>query len=583
MSTVKNITYTKSKKQQSLRINAVVIILFLFISFLDAFLLLRTGKIQGYSDFFFHSFRVQEIFDNLSTGHFTTAIASHTFGKTGVANFLFYPSVFLYPWAFFKVFLPPVTAFYVWYGLITFICLVVSYASMWMYSKDHVRSFIFALIYTLVPYRLYLGTAVFGEFIAYSFLPLFFYGVYSILWRNSKSRSGWIIAAVGISLICYSHILSVFICAEYTVVLVVIYLIQHRGKVDKKIVLDALKSLCLALILCLFILIPFVTDFKNIVLPYSGIWVKSLVGVKQLINTSVTNFVSSQSIGILLLATLFVAWVPLISKKSNDFDLIVFSLAVVSLIMTTKLFPWFIMSNTIMGKVQLAWRYLPYASLFLSVLCSEVARFFNFSTKQIMSLMLSLSFFSFLAFAGMTNNYRTNLSNGTIPTLKTSNPKKFTKLSNPVILNNKNYHNIFEYGATYGEFDYYPSQAMNGATIKSSSVLNHDVVINGKHLIHTTPYSGANELAYRIKVNSLSRVDIPVLSYNHTRLYDNGNEKDFSISPRGTVQTRLSKGVHHLSVRFVLPPIYYVSILITITGWITLIFLVIKRRMNSRE
>lgn len=70
-----------------------------------SFYLARSGKIVMEADFSFHASKVQQIFENLKEGKVFTYIATNTFQHTGVGNFLFYPSVFLYPWAILNFFL----------------------------------------------------------------------------------------------------------------------------------------------------------------------------------------------------------------------------------------------------------------------------------------------------------------------------------------------------------------------------------------------------------------------------------------------------------------------------------------------
>lgn len=90
--------------------------------------------------------------------------------------------------------LSPVNAFYAWYALVTFATATISYFSMKAYSKKSLASFIFSLVYTFAPYRLYLGEAVFGEYLAVTFLPLLFLGIYEVLWGDKKNGTSWLSA-----------------------------------------------------------------------------------------------------------------------------------------------------------------------------------------------------------------------------------------------------------------------------------------------------------------------------------------------------------------------------------------------------
>lgn len=78
----------------------MIVFCFLLITVFMTYPMLWTGNIIVYSDWSFHGMRVEQIFLNMKRSHLLTFIATDTFQHTGVGNFLFYPTVFLYPWAF---------------------------------------------------------------------------------------------------------------------------------------------------------------------------------------------------------------------------------------------------------------------------------------------------------------------------------------------------------------------------------------------------------------------------------------------------------------------------------------------------
>lgn len=143
---------------------------------------IMVGQLGVHSDWSFHSARVQQIYLNLKRGQFLTYIGTDTFSKVGNANFLFYPVVFLYPWAFLKFIFTPITAYliYVWLlfiatGLTAFFC-------MQSFSRGKtLQSFYFSIIYLIAPYHLYLTLTnyVLGEAIAYTFIPIVLLGMYT--------------------------------------------------------------------------------------------------------------------------------------------------------------------------------------------------------------------------------------------------------------------------------------------------------------------------------------------------------------------------------------------------------------------
>ena len=82
----------------------MIIFSFAMITIFMTYSKIKTGNIEVYSDWSFHGLRAEQIFLNLKRGNFLTFIATDAFQHTGVGNFLFYPTVFLYPWAVLRLF-----------------------------------------------------------------------------------------------------------------------------------------------------------------------------------------------------------------------------------------------------------------------------------------------------------------------------------------------------------------------------------------------------------------------------------------------------------------------------------------------
>lgn len=196
---------------KKLQKNIFIIISFIILSVIFIYALLKSGHYLMMADSSFHLSRANEIYQNLKHGGLFTFIATHCFSQSGVGTFLFYPSVFIYPLALLRFIFNPITSIWLWVGMFLFLTLLISFYSMLSFSKgNYRRSYFFAIIYTIVPYHLYLGiwNGTMGEFIAYTFLPLVFLGLYKILWENSDK---WYILTIGMTLVSYSHILSLYI------------------------------------------------------------------------------------------------------------------------------------------------------------------------------------------------------------------------------------------------------------------------------------------------------------------------------------------------------------------------------------
>ena len=348
-----------NNKSNPRKLNLLYLGLLLFVTLLTTLYLASSKAIFAVSDWTFHAARVEEIYLNLKSGSFFTFIAARTFHNTGAASFLFYPCIFLYPWAFLRFILSPVNAFYAWYALVTFATATISYFSMKAYSKKSLASFIFSLVYTFAPYRLYLGGAVFGEYLAVTFLPLLFLGIYEVLWGDKKK---WYLLAISGALVAYAHILSVFLSLEFAVILFIIKLITSRG-ISK----DRIKSLLLSAGVCVFlvlpVIVPFFTDFIGQGLSSAKPSISYTMGPRYLL----LNSFSAQKgwkLSFMLMLTILTAW-AFIKRRRNW---IIYGLGLFACFLTTRYFPWKLTAGTPFEMVQLTARYLSYASLFLTIL-----------------------------------------------------------------------------------------------------------------------------------------------------------------------------------------------------------------------
>lgn len=113
----------------------LIICFFGIITTLLTVVFIKLGTIIVNSDGSFHFSRLEELYQDFRNGSMAF-IASHTFNSTGVGTFLFYPSILLYPWVILRLIFSPVTAFYIWYGLMLFVTMCIAYYSMWLFDKD---------------------------------------------------------------------------------------------------------------------------------------------------------------------------------------------------------------------------------------------------------------------------------------------------------------------------------------------------------------------------------------------------------------------------------------------------------------
>ena len=559
----------------------MIIFSFAMITIFMTYPKIKTGNIEVYSDWSFHGMRAEQIFLNLKRGNFLTFIATDAFQHTGVGNFLFYPTVFLYPWAALRLFFKPVTAFYCWYGLIMLMTFIIAYFSMKAFSKRRIAAMVFSLSYTLGSYHLYLSTAVFGEFIAASFLPLAFWAFYEVLFRDN---SKWPWLGIGMSLIIYSHVLSVFITSEIMFAIFIMKLIFD--KVSKKRFLSLSKAVGISVLLTLFITIPYLTDFigKNVTSAQPGVEPVMVRTLMNVLETSFNNSVSTSGIGLILILTAVFGSIWILKSHSKTLTAI-YVLGISLIIVSTGSFPWNVLSDTPLGMIQLPFRYLSYASMFLSVILGLAVKdlydagMFDTIFKNGAFSLLTIGIFM-LFYAGFHHDSLNALKNSQSQFLK--NTETFNQLPDRTFVNNSNYDYLLNYPVKYGELDYYPEKARRSTEVASYNETNLSIINNiavvGRKKIHVSPLCESNKMTYKLHTRKQADVDLPALRYKGSYAELNGKRTTLINSARGTIKVRTKKGINTITVGYSPSKLYYVGIIISVMTWISLLVLAFYRK-----
>ncbi|MDF4186386.1 hypothetical protein [Ligilactobacillus salivarius] len=565
---------------KKIKINISIVLLFGIVTTLMTVTFIKLGTIVLNSDGSFHFSRLEELYDNFRSGNMTF-IASHTFNNTGVGTFLFYPSILLYPWVILRLVFSPVTAFYVWYGLMLFITMCIAYYSMWLFDKDRIRAVLFGILYAVFPYHVHLGVVhtVVGEFLAYTFIPLFFVGLYYCLTNIEK----WYLLGIGWVLILYSHIISAYITILCAVIISAIYMFIDPSSI-KKVVINLSKNIVLVILLSSFILVPFITDFINagINSPNSSAF-GFLDTLQNIFGISLTNTAdSNKSIGILALFTTMTGWYFVRGNEAKE--KVVYGLGVFFLLCTSTVVPWQLFNNTVVGKIlgviQFPYRLNTYVGFFLMVTFSLIVSKFihsiaNKKTKMLVGTGI-IVFFIISYYGSLTgllvkvHTLQGNLLRNNVETAKV--------IPNDAIIRNSNYNNIFDYSILYGETDYYPKMAFDNLedrnvsveiNPKINSILLHKVIMGNKGKIET-PKATANRIEYSVKVNKKEKIDVPVLAYKRTKVMLNGRNVNYTVSPRGTVMVDGNKGNNKISVTYQPSKLLYVGIIVATITWLGL-------------
>jgi len=576
-----NETYIKLQKR-NIKKDGLVILLFLTFSFLMIKNSIQSGKIITGTDWLFHVSRVEQIYQNLKQGSFFTFIATDVFNQSGVGTFLFYPDVFLYPWVFFCFFLNPINSFYAWYFLLTFLSFTISYFSMKKFSNNNlIMSVSFSFIYVCNNYRLFVGTSVFGEFIASTFLPLCFLGFYELFFRNKKK---WYLLSIGLSLIAYSHILSVVISIQLFVLILLIGIFWGRFYDFLGRWKELIKAIILTIVLTSFIIFPFLSDFigKHIHTPYNLINIDFTPSFSMVLLNSLDNKIG-QSVGVFIIVTLLIGW-NFVAK--NNTHMYIYVLGIVCFILSTRLFPWTSVNISIFKVIQLPYRYLEFTCLFLAIIGSLIIRtiFISLnvnSVKRQTFCIISLVIIFLMAFeeAYIDNpRFYPSEKDNSVEVLRKPSEKYMT-FPTTTLINKYNYQYIFDYRCPIGDTDYYTEKSFK----HQKSILSQITYINNKGE-HIKPITAPNKFIFNANLNKKSDIDFPVIAYSNTRVKLDGIKKNYTLSKRGTpLLKNVNPGKHSFVIEYIPNKIFYWCVISAVTGWILILIKSLYNMYNSRK
>lgn len=327
-------------------------------------------------DLCYHLIRIEGIKDGLLSGQFPVVIYPEAMHGNGYLNCM-YPNLFLYIPAYLRM---KGVSMADSFKFLIFVCNLATAFLTYHCTKtiggSRKAALLASLLYTCCPYRftnIYARGAV-GEFLAMTFFPLVFAGLYHIFMGD---RRKWGYLALGMTGLLQTHILSVTLAGAFCAVFCVIYL--------KELLLEGrlaglLKAAAVSLLLNIGFLIPFLDFYRN-----GNLWMDALeLGTFEEYSMNLSGLLGLQTTGdyyvltfgipIAICAAVSLAYVLLEQEKEEQASYIryLFILGAFLTFMMLNFFPgWEMMDipalDLVLKKVQFAWRLLGPASLLFAV------------------------------------------------------------------------------------------------------------------------------------------------------------------------------------------------------------------------
>ena len=305
----------------------------------------------------YHLNRIMQISEGIRGGTFPILIHSGLLKGLGYANPLFYPELFLYiPAIIMSVsHIHVLTAYKLFLIIISFFTfLSMYYVARKIFEKKEI-AYLSGILYVFSLYRLtdiYVRGAI-GELIAFIFVPLLIYGLYNVIFEDSKK---WTLICLGFWGLVNSHVLSFILMIPIVLafcILNVDIIIKNR-----KVLMKLIIAACISILLCIGFIGPMleqksigiykvdVHDADTADTLYEranslSMTLSSSVKSGFSVDSSVRDDGMSSGIGLVLMVlALIIIFRKNVSYKENRFEIQSVIIGAIVLIMTTKLFPW---------------------------------------------------------------------------------------------------------------------------------------------------------------------------------------------------------------------------------------------------
>ena len=370
---------------------------------------LKDDMIRCY-DTQYHGARLLNLKEGLLAGDFPVRMGRFSYNGYGAVTSMFYPDLYLYPFAFMMVCGASMTFAM---NLMTIVLNIVTALSMYFCGRrifrDRRTALMASAIYVCALYRLcdLYSRGALGEATAMAVFPFFLAGLYEVIFGD---RGCWPLLGVGAALIFQCHLLSTVQAGCLALAVSILFL--PRILRERRLSGLALAS-GLALLLCISFLMPFIHYTKEGVSASSLIRLceDTAVAPAQLLLWAGGDMASSPTDGRLndfavclslpmVLGTALLIYNRFTRRERDGRDRAAVLLAVggvIAALMTTTLFPWAKLSVLTRGAsryLQFPFRLLVLASPLLSLAAAHgFARFDRTEGMETVLAVTALSVF----------------------------------------------------------------------------------------------------------------------------------------------------------------------------------------------
>lgn len=333
-------------------------------------------QIRDTHDGFLHLLRLIGTIDIIKIGQIPPIVVPNYCNGAGYAMNLFYPPFVTYLPLIIKLFVPTYSIALKVFGAFAIIlsgCTMYNFA--YQVTKKRSIALFCSIFYLIAPYKLaniYKRFAI-GEFTAAIFMPLVFLGLYNLFEQDGDKHYYISIGAIGLML---SHTVTTLYTALFCTIYVIFNFKKLKGReVLKKCIVNIVFILLVSMIFWLPLLeasrsAEYAIMDDSIMRTNGDYASANAISFYQLFKDKGEGNGSTFLLGI---PTIFVIFLTIFAIRKveinyKSFYLLNLTFSLISLLMTSRVFPWRIMPD-IICKLQYPWRMLGYFNFFISFVC----------------------------------------------------------------------------------------------------------------------------------------------------------------------------------------------------------------------
>ena len=520
-------------------------------------------------DMSFHLNRIYDVAQNIKQGKFFSYIETYAMNQVGTPINMVYGILPVYPLAIALVVIGnPILAIYSGWCFIVFISMLVSYfCGLKYWNGNKKKALIFSFIYVLSAYNfswMFLTFDV-GQTAGYVFLPLIVYGTYSIFFRE---KAEWLLLALGMTGVVYSHILSFLMYLVVVILIIVIALFTATGfwRKLKYIIYAGIVTILMTAFYWSTLFTIYTSN--HLFITKSGTLSTAGIGLGDAIIKALNN---DESVGAVLVITTVIGL--FLWKKQSITNRIAGTIGIVFFVATTSVFEgvWNFVNKTPIVVLQWTGRILCISNFFLALFAVETLWIIITETKYVHRWTTAILGVVIISLLGASYSFLITRANQTVINYKPSSEKTLP-FSDYQITSKQGFNYMVKgFNEGVGSIDYWPYTSMKKYMVE---IQEHVALING-HRKKITPQSIPNGIVYNI-YSSKDKVsaDLPFLNYNSYTVTINGKKVDYTKTKRNTIGVILNKGNNKINI------VYQASFIIKAAetiSWLTFVVLLLFR------